>query len=185
VSLSLPASRFPRLFLLYFQWGRGLILLLIRHSSFSLYFFFLFFCSMFLVIVVGRFIFETGQFVESIARPVEARRRSGLSRRIEFVSRPYPPPSFRFTSRCVSWYGADLNSPMCSRSLPPNARLRSRRIVLIGAELLTSDMMIMLLGVVKGRIPWWGLPYNYFVVCTLRPPRLPSTSVLYETIKRH
>jgi hypothetical protein len=25
--------------------------------------------------------------------------------------------------------------------------------------------MIMLLGVVKGRIPWWGLPYNYFVVC--------------------
>jgi len=37
-------------------------------------------------------------------------------------------------------------------------------IVLIGAELLTSDMMIMLLGVVKGRIPWWGLPYNYFVV---------------------
>lgn len=38
-------------------------------------------------------------------------------------------------------------------------------IVLIGAELLTSDMMIMLLGVIKGRIPWWGLPYNYFVVC--------------------
>jgi hypothetical protein len=38
-------------------------------------------------------------------------------------------------------------------------------IVLVGAELLTSDIMILLLGVIKGRVPWWGAPLNYFVVC--------------------
>lgn len=37
-------------------------------------------------------------------------------------------------------------------------------IVLTGTDLLTSDMMIMLLGALKGRVPWWGLAYNYFVV---------------------
>lgn len=32
-------------------------------------------------------------------------------------------------------------------------------------ELLTSDMMIIELGVFKRRIPWWGIPYNWVVVC--------------------
>ena len=38
-------------------------------------------------------------------------------------------------------------------------------IVLTGMELLTSDMMIIELGVFKRRIPWWGIPYNWVVVC--------------------
>ncbi|GHJ84805.1 hypothetical protein NliqN6_1207 [Naganishia liquefaciens] len=37
-------------------------------------------------------------------------------------------------------------------------------IVLTGMELLTSDMMIIELGVFKRRIPWWGIPYNWVVV---------------------
>lgn len=38
-------------------------------------------------------------------------------------------------------------------------------IVLTGMELLTSDMMIIELGVLKRRIPWWGILYNWVVVC--------------------
>ncbi|KAL7006564.1 hypothetical protein EMMF5_003985 [Cystobasidiomycetes sp. EMM_F5] len=33
-------------------------------------------------------------------------------------------------------------------------------IVLSGTELLTSDMMFFLLAAVKGRIPWWSVPYS-------------------------
>lgn len=38
-------------------------------------------------------------------------------------------------------------------------------IVLTGMELLTSNMMIIELGVFKRRIPWWGIAYNWSVVC--------------------
>lgn len=37
-------------------------------------------------------------------------------------------------------------------------------IVLSGVELVTSDMMFMFLAALKGRIPWWGVAVNYFVV---------------------
>ncbi|KAJ9110019.1 hypothetical protein QFC20_003093 [Naganishia adeliensis] len=37
-------------------------------------------------------------------------------------------------------------------------------IVLTGMELLTSNMMIIELGVFKRRIPWWGIAYNWSVV---------------------
>ncbi|KAF8498808.1 Formate/nitrite transporter-domain-containing protein [Gautieria morchelliformis] len=37
-------------------------------------------------------------------------------------------------------------------------------IVLQGQELLTSNMMVAPMCVWKGVIPWWGLPYNWFVV---------------------
>jgi len=32
-------------------------------------------------------------------------------------------------------------------------------IVLSGTELLTSDMMFFFLAALKGKIPWWGVPY--------------------------
>jgi len=37
-------------------------------------------------------------------------------------------------------------------------------IVLQGQELLTSNMMVFPMGVMKRAIPWWGLPYNWFIV---------------------
>ncbi|KDQ53619.1 hypothetical protein JAAARDRAFT_136825 [Jaapia argillacea MUCL 33604] len=37
-------------------------------------------------------------------------------------------------------------------------------IVLQGHELLTSNMMIFPMAIVKGAIPWWSLPLNWFVV---------------------
>ncbi|KAF8633302.1 hypothetical protein AX17_004477 [Amanita inopinata Kibby_2008] len=37
-------------------------------------------------------------------------------------------------------------------------------IVLQGQELLTSNMMIFPLAVLKGAIPWWSLPLNWFIV---------------------
>ncbi|KAI5454280.1 hypothetical protein NCC49_004340 [Naganishia albida] len=37
-------------------------------------------------------------------------------------------------------------------------------IVLTGMELVTSNMMIIELGVFKRRVPWWGIAYNWFVV---------------------
>ncbi|KAJ9114987.1 hypothetical protein QFC22_005315 [Naganishia vaughanmartiniae] len=38
-------------------------------------------------------------------------------------------------------------------------------IVLTGMELVTSNMMIIELGVLKRRIPVWGIAYNWVVVC--------------------
>ncbi|KAF8508585.1 Formate/nitrite transporter [Hysterangium stoloniferum] len=37
-------------------------------------------------------------------------------------------------------------------------------IVLQGQELLTSNMMVMPMAAIKGAIPWWGIPYNWFIV---------------------
>ncbi|KAM6502201.1 Formate/nitrite transporter [Amanita muscaria] len=37
-------------------------------------------------------------------------------------------------------------------------------IVLQGQELLTSNMMIFPMAVLKGAIPWWSLPLNWFIV---------------------
>jgi len=37
-------------------------------------------------------------------------------------------------------------------------------IVLQGADLLTSNMMTFPMAVMKRRIPWWGLPVNWFIV---------------------
>lgn len=37
-------------------------------------------------------------------------------------------------------------------------------IVLQGQELLTSNMMIFPMGVWKRAVPWWSLPYNWFIV---------------------
>ena len=33
-------------------------------------------------------------------------------------------------------------------------------IVLSGTELLTSDMMFFFLAALKGKIPWWSVPYS-------------------------
>jgi formate/nitrite transporter len=37
-------------------------------------------------------------------------------------------------------------------------------IVLQGQELLTSNMLIMPMGVVKRALPWWSIPYNWLLV---------------------
>ncbi|KAI0072703.1 Formate/nitrite transporter [Panus rudis PR-1116 ss-1] len=37
-------------------------------------------------------------------------------------------------------------------------------IVLQGQELLTSNMMIHPMAILKGAIPWWSLPYNWLIV---------------------
>jgi len=37
-------------------------------------------------------------------------------------------------------------------------------IVLLGYELLTSNMMVLPMGVLARRVPWWALPLNWFVV---------------------
>ncbi|KZV96292.1 putative formate/nitrite transporter [Exidia glandulosa HHB12029] len=37
-------------------------------------------------------------------------------------------------------------------------------IVLQGQELLTSNMMVFPMGVWKRAVPWWSLPYNWFIV---------------------
>jgi len=37
-------------------------------------------------------------------------------------------------------------------------------IVLQGQELLTSNMMVFTMGVLKRAVPWWSLPLNWFVV---------------------
>ncbi|PCH43954.1 Formate/nitrite transporter [Wolfiporia cocos MD-104 SS10] len=37
-------------------------------------------------------------------------------------------------------------------------------IVLQGQELLTSNMMIFPMACLKGAVPWWGLPWNWFLV---------------------
>ncbi|KAI0915682.1 hypothetical protein AcV5_003536 [Taiwanofungus camphoratus] len=37
-------------------------------------------------------------------------------------------------------------------------------IVLQGHELLTSNMMIFPMAIIKGAVPWWGLPWNWLIV---------------------
>lgn len=37
-------------------------------------------------------------------------------------------------------------------------------IVLQGQELLTSNLMIFPMAVIKGVVPWWGLPWNWLIV---------------------
>jgi len=37
-------------------------------------------------------------------------------------------------------------------------------IVLQGQELLTSNMMVMPMAAIKGVVPWWSIPYNWFIV---------------------
>ncbi|KIJ50507.1 hypothetical protein M422DRAFT_27178 [Sphaerobolus stellatus SS14] len=37
-------------------------------------------------------------------------------------------------------------------------------IILQGQELLTSNMMVMPMAALKRRVPWWAIPYNWFIV---------------------
>lgn len=48
--------------------------------------------------------------------------------------------------------------------LIPASQLNRVMIVLSGTELLTSDMLFFTLAALKGRIPWWSVPYSLIVV---------------------
>jgi hypothetical protein len=56
--------------------------------------------------------------------------------------------------------GLTDDNPIVRDPPPRNSSLEDSQT---GMELLTSDMMIIELGVFKRRIPWWGIPYNWVV----------------------